>query len=261
MALIGNYNVFNKLVGKFLTGKSLYGNRSNWNTPGLNRIYYFGAFDQKSAIPNGYSNQTAWVMAQKSGGLGSTNKISFENNIDLILAGGVNIESNIDIYFDIINAQLGLIVAALCDIVTTIDINTDLVGIANLETNITQNISVGSQLAAIAELVSEINSAINVNIIPLAIGNLSANIGSTTELSPDSLASAIWNSIAANFNNPDTMGELLNNVGGSVSPSLIAEAVWDELKTGHTDPNSYGKIVQDLEQLIKQIKNLTIAGL
>jgi hypothetical protein len=53
-----------------------------------------------------------------------------------------------------------------------------------------------------------------------ATGNLSGDITPFTELSPQNLAAAVWETIAADFNDPGTMGELLNSAGTAADPLL-----------------------------------------
>lgn len=49
-----------------------------------------------------------------------------------------------------------------------------------------------------------------------------------TELSPEGLAAAVWNSVAANFNELGTMGNKLNTASsGGVDLNALAQAVWE----------------------------------
>ncbi len=61
-----------------------------------------------------------------------------------------------------------------------------------------------------------------------AIGHLAGDITPFTELSPESLASAVWNANAAQFNAVGSMGEKVNDAGSGSNP-------WTEvIESGYT---------------------------
>jgi hypothetical protein len=60
-----------------------------------------------------------------------------------------------------------------------------------------------------------------------ATGNLSGDITPFTELSPQNLAAAVWETIAADFNETGTMGNKLNLASsGGIDYDTLAQAVW-----------------------------------
>ncbi len=225
MGLIGNYSVILKSCGNYVSGATISDNRSNWNTSGRSRRYYFGAYGQKNAIPNGYRMPNSWVMAQKSGELSVYNGLSLGTNISLTLAAGKNSTANLTIDLDITNAQLGLIVSAVSDLMMAISMSGNLTATASMTSNLTISTSVTAALTALAQLVCNLTSSVTLNGTNTAIGEMSADITSLTTLSPENLAAAVWNSIAANFNNTGTMGEKLNDAGSASNP-------WTEVLEG-----------------------------
>lgn len=60
-----------------------------------------------------------------------------------------------------------------------------------------------------------------------ASGSLSGSILPYTELSPQSLADAVWEALSADHNTPGTMGEKLNGAGSAGNP-------WSEVIDGKT---------------------------
>jgi hypothetical protein len=62
-----------------------------------------------------------------------------------------------------------------------------------------------------------------------ATGNLSGDITPFTELSPQNLAAAVWETIAADFNEAGTMGKLLNDAGAPPTAAQVADAVWNKV--------------------------------
>lgn len=101
--------------------------------------------------------------------------------------------------------------------------------------------------------------------------SLSGDITPYTELSPQSLAAAVWNSVASEFDESGTMGQKLNAAGtagdpwtqalpgayapgtagyilgtsSGLTPEQIADAVWDEVISGHTTAGTTGKALAD----------------
>lgn len=225
MGLLGNYSVILKSCGNYVSGATISDNRSNWNTSGRSRRYYFGAYGQKNALPNGYRMPSSWVMAQKSGELSIYNGLSLDNNLSLTLAGGKNTTADLTINLDITSAQLGLIVSAVADLAMAISVTSSLTGIASASSDLSMSVSVTSALTALGALVSNLTSNVTLNGTTTAIGEMSADITSLTTLSPENLAVAVWNSIAANFNNAGTMGEKLNDAGSASNP-------WTEVLEG-----------------------------
>lgn len=69
------------------------------------------------------------------------------------------------------------------------------------------------------------------SLVPYAIGHMTGNALPYTELSPQSLASAVWNAPAADNNQTGSMGSKVNTASsGGVDVDALAEAVWDYTK-------------------------------
>lgn len=74
-------------------------------------------------------------------------------------------------------------------------------------------------------------------------GALSGDITPYTELSPQSLASAVWSAVAAQFNEAGSMGNKLNSAAsGGVDYAALGIAVWESvsrtLTSGGTGPSA-----------------------
>jgi hypothetical protein len=80
-----------------------------------------------------------------------------------------------------------------------------------------------------------------------ATGDMSSTISSLTPLSPETLASAVWGAVAAEYVTSGTMGLLMNQAGAGASPpAVIAQAVWDALRGASVSPNSMGEALVEL---------------
>ncbi len=225
MGLIGNYNVLSKSCGNFSSGTTLSGNRCNWNTAGKNRNYYLGAFNKLSAIPNGYYMPNSFVMPITEGGVSLYYGMSLDTAIALTIAGGKNAEANLSTSLTISSASAGLIVAAAANLLMTVSTSATVIGKLQAAANLGINASVTASLTALGSAIAAMNLSLNVTSASTAIGHVSADITSLTELSPENLAAAVWNSLSAAFNDAGTMGYIMNNIGASSNP-------WDVVLEG-----------------------------
>lgn len=120
------------------------------------------------------------------------------------------------------NSDLVSSILALANISSSAQLNSDIVGILNGFSNIEGQSTITSSIKAIASVIGQIISSGVISDATLpATGSLSAEVTPFTDLSPQSLAGAVWNSIATAYNTSGTMGYKLNNVsvgsGGSLS--------------------------------------------
>lgn len=85
---------------------------------------------------------------------------------------------------------------------------------------------VAGSVDALAHLQAVAAGLSSLSLVPYARGDMSAEISTFTELSPQTLAGAVWNAIASQYVTTGTMGKLLNASGGGSDPETIAAAVW-----------------------------------
>ena len=160
------------------------------------------------------------------------------------LAGGINIESDLTGEGTISNANLALILSAVAT----------LSGVGTLTAAITGKLEASADLAgsgdvtgALGALASAVCSMIGTGTISSAdmraIANMSCDITPFTTLSPENLAAAVWNAIAADFNDSGTMGNKMNSAASAGDP-------WSTDLSSYNTAGTAGKVV-------KQIKSMT----
>jgi hypothetical protein len=225
MALVGNYSNFNKLPLKY-TGASLpgqtgtihAGNQSNFVQSGRRRNRMMQ--DQTTtalrlyALPNGSYPSLSWFIPQRSGQIGSTNQIYGNGVSEGNLAGGLPTDANLDGAGDITNGNLTLIAQLIASITGAGDVTPppSLIGKLELISNqLTGAGAVAATLTAFASVQAALSGTGSLSLVPYATGDLAANITGQSVLSPESLASAVWRAIAAQYNADGTMGQQLNN--------------------------------------------------
>jgi len=286
--LITNYSYINKPLGRNHSGIT----NPRWVCkPEVMRNFFTQAditnIEQikRDSFPTGTNPPYSYVLGDKGGLLSA----STTNNGSATIAGnisqGINIDATLAGTSDISTANLALVVqlaAALAgdgqitaaNLVGTIALAATLTGTGNLTAGLNVIAFMTSTLAGTGGLTATLRGTLD----------MSADIFvNQSEATVQQLIEGVWNAMAADYNNPNTMGEIMNNLGsvadpwsttlpGAYAPGEagyilgnllvnIPDAVWDELKTTHTTASSYGKIVQDLETIAKQIKGLTAANL
>lgn len=224
MALLGNYNLLNKLPLRFRGGATLADSRSNYSMSGSNRNQYAGGYNRIASTPNGYTHPYSWIMAPTPGSISSYNQLSMNLNETLLsLVAGINAQSSITGSFTITQGQLDQIANLLSAMSANITITQgQLAAVSALQAAITASMTVtNAQLGAIIGLAASLSAQISVtNAGNFATANISADMSLTT---------------------------------GAATPEQIAQAVWDEPLPSHVSAGTFGWFVQKLLTVAKFI--------
>jgi hypothetical protein len=207
-----------------------------------------------SAIPDGYSAGGAWLLPVKAGGMSS-----WQARFDITGAGdaiaGGPIEGSAAITF----AGGG-----------GLSLTVGLAGNGALSVVGAGGLALTIALAGNGAIVFAGDGGLSM-IVPIdgtgAFGligaaalrgdlDLEGSWGGAAPLSPEGLAAAVWGALAAQNNNPGTMGDLLNAAGGGgISGAVIdqiADAVWEWAET--VTPGSKG------DELAKALRAAKLAA-
>lgn len=115
-----------------------------------------------------------------------------------------------------------------------------IMGIVDALATISGSGNVVSSITALANLVATITSGGSVSESDLrALAYISATISPFTELSPENLATSVWNAVATEFNNSGTMGERVNDAGAGGDPWAT------DIEDGGYTGNQAGKKLRD----------------
>lgn len=188
--------------------------------------------------------------------------ISGTSSIIADIQGAVNIASNLAGSGDLTGSLGALIsiladlsgsgdltgdIAGALDAIATLSGNGDLVGAIQGSVSIISNISGTSALTAaiignwdmictvagtssltadveaLANLVSALSGNGSISLTSGSLpGDMFCDIVMCGDLTPTNVATAVWESLAASFNNPGTMGEIMNNMGAATDPWTVA---------------------------------------
>lgn len=220
--LLGNHSVINKSPAKFFAWTSSSNVRSNFSTNGsLRGIYSNETIPDQWWLPVGYNG---WMLPQRAWYVVgfSENQITTTGNAVM----GVNWDGQIDITF-IATADLSLVVSATGECTISITGTGDAVwalyAIGSCNIDVSTIWTLGAIVFGNGQSSITINATANIS----ALGFMTGTMSPFTELSPQGLAQAIWNSIASEYDNPSTMGSKLNTASSWwVDINALAEAVW-----------------------------------
>ena len=236
--LLGNYSVVNKNPGRdFGRGEM----RTLWKESTFRNRYYSESnvanVSVRSSLPDGYRDNKTWLLAPKDGGLSSyyqnvgTGTINSGN-----LAGGRNAEAALDGTGTITDAALGLIASAVATLAGIGDLTADIAGALNASATLAGAGDLTGALGALADAVATLIGTGTISADASALGNVTADITPFTELSPENLARAVWNAVAASYDTAGTFGEKLNDAGSASNP-------WTDTST--YGAGTKGKLLQD----------------
>lgn len=234
----------------FLRGVRFTGNPVSSLGVVITKRGQYTAFPKHSAYPDGYNVGSALVLPYSADGLSSwQSKIDLSCGGDMINGGPMGGTGDLSL-----SGEGGLsIVVSLAgngDVTVTVAGNLALTIGLNGDGSITVDGAGG--LSMIVPFAGAGDIAMSGD------GDLRGRMdmeGSWTpysELSPESLASAVWSALAAANNIPGTMGDLLNAAGGGgISGAVIdqiADAVWEKVGSNGAE---YGATLTSAEKWAK----------
>jgi hypothetical protein len=197
--------------------------------------------DEYYALPNGGYPSLTWFIPQKAGQIGSSNQI-YGNGVSAgNLAGGRNGVANVTGAGDITNGNLTLIAQLIASLTGAGDVTPppSLVGTLFMFSNqLTGAGADAATLTAFAAVQADLAGTGTLAVVPYATGELAANITGQSELSPQSLAAAVWSALAAQFNVNGTMGQKLNAAAsGNIDYQTLADAIVAAMNDNPPDVN------------------------
>lgn len=220
MGLRYNASLFSALPLRYLSGTP--GNfRQMWGRTELrNQSVGQGISSKLAGSPYGHLAPSSWCLPYKAGAMSSFTdcRIRFVP-ADLNLAAGRNVSGATTVTITVNNAQLQLVVSAVGSVDISFDLDANLAAALSAVGNVPITISVNNAtLGAIIDAVATTLISIGTNATMRASGNLAGDITPFTELSPQSLAAAVWEALAADYNTAGTMGNKLNAASSAGDP-------------------------------------------
>lgn len=236
MGIIGEGRLLSKSRVRFMGGATVAPERQNFNLSQRNIFIGEASFDKKSAIPNGYKHPGAWLLPQKPGGMASRNEANLALNCDdSVAVMGLPTSGSISITFSQ-SGVAGLIANGSGTATITFSQAGILSSVATASGTASITFSQSALLGALAGLYGTANITLTPTATIKAVGYMSGLSTNETEFSANALAAAVWQALAASFNDPGTMGEKLNSASSAGDP-------WGTLLPGAYGDGTAGKIL------------------
>jgi hypothetical protein len=183
-------------------------------------MYVGSGIGQKVAVPNGHGPGTAWVIAQKAGGLAAMRLIQGAGQVTgANLAGGLNAESSLTGSGTVTLANLALVASAVATLLGVGGLTAAAKGKLEAAAALVGEGDLAGSVGALADAVAALTGAGTAAGTATAKGSLSADITVTGDLlSTSNVADSVWNALASRFNTPGTMGGSLAAAGAAGDP-------------------------------------------
>jgi len=188
--------------------------------------FYGETWSKLSGTPVGYYAGGSTILPITVGQIASTDYEPVTFTVTASINEGRNIAGSTTIDFTVNGADLLLSALIVGNASMTVTLNDPALGAAvgiqgSTSFSLTPNTPI---LGALAGLFADATVSINAQGLVTATGNLSGDITPYTELSPENLARAVWNALAAQYAEAGTMGAALNTAGaGGLTPEQAAQ--------------------------------------
>lgn len=253
--LIGNYTVLNKSPGRFFAGSSTAGagqaqSRANWSTAGpLRGVHYQ---DGATASNKLWGHPEGAVLMPYTQGMMTSRyeaALAIESIASAVMgypiSGDAAIALIADAIGDLISSGSGVATVGVMGGSATMTGILQAVGSAGISI-ITNGPLLGAEASCEGTATISISSAGSIlptddadpsrtasatismtcSLTPYGVGHMVGSALPYTELSPQSMAQAVWSAIAADNNQDGTMGSKVNTASsGGVDLEALAEAV------------------------------------
>jgi hypothetical protein len=176
-----------------------------------------GWTDEQVGLPHGYRSGYTWLLPQKTGSLKSANEAQGTVTATFAIAGGKNATTTIEGVATLtVTGQL--VVSGTATINGTATVTSNAFAALLAEATITGAATPTASITALGWGVTAINGAATVTATRYATGTLEAEITPFTELSPQSLASAVWaQALEAGYTAEEMMRVMSAALAGEVS--------------------------------------------
>jgi hypothetical protein len=252
--LLTNYSVLNSNPGREIGGGGVNNIFTYYKPSTFLNFYTGGNSDsvRKASMPTGTQAPYSIVMGFVGGELSSTTFLTGVNVVSSNMYQGVGIGTSITGSGDLANSQLNLIVQLACSLLASSGLSATITGTIQMASSLAGSGNLVASLNLIANVIASINSSGTLVSNLTGTSSLSSTISSVSDLSPEGLANAVWNSLAASFNTAGTMGNKVNSAASAGDP-------WStSLPSSYVDSQA-GNIIGQIHMLLKDLH--TIRGL
>lgn len=183
-------------------------------------------FGEYNAFPNGNLHPGCWMLPQKAGGMSMRARGEGSLDADLIPTRAMTIDMTGS---GDLEATAALVVSMACAMTGSGSLTATITGLLDMTCDLDGSGDLAAGMEGIASMAVDMLGQGDLDATIAAYGDMTIDIVVTgTGLSTANVGAAVWNSLAAAFNDAGTMGKLLNLAGsGGVDYNLLAQAILD----------------------------------
>jgi len=219
VALIGNYSVLNKTAGSFITGPSVADTRANYNQANRMRRSFL-SLPTSFSIPMGYEPPGSWLIAQKGGGLSSFTQIRGTSTVSAVPLNVRLSAADLTGLGEVSSAALSQLIQMAADLNGQgLITDAELAAVSSLAAALSGTGSASGSVSALIPVAAALSGlgAIVANL--KGTGSLAADITPFTDLSPENLATQLFdsNDIESGVTMRETLRIVMSAVAGKLS--------------------------------------------
>lgn len=250
--LIANYSYINQICGHNHSGIT---NPCKFIRPHVMRGYYTPCCStdsieqlKRDSFPTGTNPPYSLIMGDKGALLSSTTTISGVSDTTFAMAMGLAAQSDLT-GSGTITGGLSLVIQLACGILASGTTSASLVGKLEMASALAGSGDLVASLNLIAFVISALTGSGTISGTFFGTASLEADISSSSTLSPENLAAAVWNSIAASFNTAGTMGNKMNSAASAGDP-------WGTVLPGSYLSTEAGGILSQIQTLVDELHKI-----
>lgn len=203
---------------------------------------------KRDSFPTGTNPPYSLVMGDKGALLSATTTISGVSDTTFAMAMGLAAQSDLT-GSGTITGGLSLVIQLACGILASGTTSASLVGKLEMASALAGSGDLVSSLNLIAFVISALTGSGTISGTFYGTASLAADISSSSTLSPENLAAAVWNSIAASFNTAGTMGNKMNSAASAGDP-------WGTVLPGSYLSTEAGGILAQIQTLVDELHKI-----
>jgi hypothetical protein len=214
VGLAGNPGTYRGATGAYAVHRHLTGKAGE----NLNLWAGEASVSSKDGRPRGYRHPASWSMAPRPGGMASYGLVAGSGVV--VASGARGRAAGASLVGTATVAGTGaLIVSAIAGLTGSGTVATaGLLAVLQAVGALSGTGTLAATRSALATLTGVLTGTGTVSATRYARGHLVAEISPFTDLSPQSLASAVWAATAADSDATGSMGEKLNDAGSATNP-------------------------------------------
>lgn len=207
----------------------------NWHLTGMQRNITAGEgiSENKVGVPLGNLHPSAWIMPQNAGMISSRNNLNGDATFTGSGALGRNIQSSMTGQGVMSSLTGQLVVSGFASLANYVTVTSNAYAALAAVASIANGVTVSSSLLAKGWASASIDQTTSVVAVRYATGTLEADILPYTELSPQNLATAVWDeNLETNYAARELMRVITSALAGKISGAETSTVTIRDINDG-----------------------------